>query len=331
MLTTPLGFRLAMPEMLALLALVPLFVLVAVRRARTGRPRVRYSSSAMLEGLPTTLRVRLVRLPFVLRVVAFVLLVVAASRPQFGFSTERQRTLGVDIVLAVDMSDSMASRDFQPNRLAAARAAMREFVAARPSDNIGIVGFGTVAAMLCPMTPDYRTVMQFIDLIDFRQLGPETAIGDAIMLSVKKLERSRARSKVLVLMTDGRNTAGRNDPEKAAEIAAALGIIIHTVGIGSDGSPMQRGGFAFASSQVADFDAALLDRLARMTGGRYHHATDNRKFTDVFREIDAMEKSRIELETSREYAERYPAFVWGALVLLVLDALLSATWLRRLP
>jgi Ca-activated chloride channel family protein len=257
---------------------------------------------------------------------------VALARPQFGYSTESQRTLGVDIVIAVDMSDSMTAEDFHPNRLAAARAAMREFVSERPSDNIGIVGFGSYAAMLCPMTPDVRTVMQFIDLIDFRQLGRETALGDALMLSVKKLEASEAKSKVVVLMTDGQNTAGETEPLKAAEIAAALGITVHTVGIGSDGTDLGRGGgFSALFGTRLSFDPEMLTRIAQMTGGTYHNATDEQRFAQVFEDIDALEKSRIEMETSRDFAEQFQLLVWGAVVLLALELLLGATWLRRLP
>lgn len=325
---TPLGFRFARPEALWLLLAVPALTLAARRMSCRNRPTLRYPAVAMVRGLRRSLWARLTWLPPALRTAALALLVVALARPQFGFSQENVKTLGVDIILTVDLSDSMRTQDFRPNRLAVAKDSMKSFIEGRPSDNIGIVAFADIAAMLCPLTPEYDIALQFIDRLDFKILGQATALGDALMLSTKRLEGSPAKSKVIVLMTDGRRTAGQHDPLKAAEVAAALGLKVYTIGIGSDRPVSPLMGLAPMES---DFDEATLKAIAGRTGARYFHASDAEKFEDIFREIDTMEKTRIEREVNRDYEERMAWFAAAAAALLLLETLLAGTRLRRIP
>jgi Ca-activated chloride channel family protein len=280
-----------------------------------------------LKQLPRTIWTRLRWLPTFLRTVILVLIVIALARPQYGFSRESVETLGVDIILAVDLSDTMQANDFQPNRLAVAKRAMQEFVAERPSDNFAIVGFGEIAALLCPLTPEFDIVTQFIDRLDFQVLGSATAMGDAILLACDQFEKSEAVSRVLILLTDGRNTAGRIEPLKAAEVAAALGVNIYTIGIGSNNR--QRSWFNLNMS--AEFDPETLKGISDKTNGQYFHASDSEKFNQIFDEIDSMERTRRERVVNREYDEKMEWFIWPALVLLCLELLLVKTRLRSLP
>ena len=325
---TPLGFRFAAPEWLWLL---PALVVVAALRAwwlrRQTPVTVTFSATGDLATLPRSLWVRLRWLPAVLRFVALALLVVALARPQFGFSRERIQTLGVDIILAVDVSDSMQASDFQPNRLAVAKENMIEFVEGRPGDNFAIVGFGTVAALLCPLTPEFDVIAQFIDRLTFQVLGEATALGDAIALATRQFERSDAKSKVLVLLTDGEATAGRFDPIEAAEIAATLGVRIYPIGIGTE----DRRSSWFQMTMAADFNPEVLRQIAAMTGGQYFHASNSTRFEEIFREIDQLERTRRERSVNREFDEKMAWFVWPALALLLLEALLARTRLRVMP
>jgi Ca-activated chloride channel family protein len=310
----------AQPVWLWLLTVPPVLLLASVFISRRRRGAARFSSLGLARFAGRTLRTRLLWLPRTLRFLALCLLVAAMARPQHGIGTEKIRALGVDIILVADLSGSMSETDFHPNRLAVAKESMSQFVEGRPSDNIGMVAFADYAALVCPMTPQYQTVKQFIDRLDFRQFGEKTAIGDALALASKHLDKSQAKSKVAVLLTDGAQTAGETDPIKAAEVAAALGITIHTIGIGSER--------LFTN---LEFDPETLQKIADLTGGRYFHATNQQKFQEIFSEIDKMEKSRIEREINVDYDEKMEWFALPALLLLLLEILLARTWLRRLP
>jgi len=321
------GARWAAPVFLALVP-VAIFAWWQVRRRAQRSPTgIRFSAVEPLRALPTTVWMRLAWMPRMMRCAALVLLGLGAAQPQFGANSEVVRTLGVDIILVTDLSESMRFNDLRPNRLEVARQAMKDFVDGRPSDNIGIVAFATQVAMLCPLTPEYDIVRQFIDRLDFRILGEATAIGDGLMLAVRRLERSQAKSKVIVLLTDGKNTAGKADPEQAADVAKALGIIVHTIGIGSNG----RNEFFSMNVSTQEFDPEMLTFIAKQTGGRYYHATDSKKFSDIFSEIDQLEKTRLERTVNREFDEKMAWFIVPALAFVLIEGLLRGTRLRRLP
>lgn len=326
---TPLGFRFAQPEWLWGLPALCIFValrFIIVRRVTGGS--LRYSFIDGMAGLPRSIWLRISWLPAVLRFLVLALLIVGLARPQFGFKKESIETFGVDIMLAVDLSGSMEQDDLKPNRLAIAKHNMTKFVEGRPSDNFGIVGFAEVAALLCPLTPEYDIIRQFIERLDFRLLGENTALGDAIALATLQLDKSDADSKVLILLTDGKRTAGEWDPKSAAESAAALGIRMYTIGIGTKS---MRRGYSLLSMAPADFEPELLREMARMTGGAYFHAADSNRFEEIFEEIDRLERTRREHITNRQYDERMEWFIFPAFALFLLELLLSRTRLRRLP
>jgi Ca-activated chloride channel family protein len=321
------GFRFAQPAWLLLLPLAVCLPWLHSYLDHRRRAALATGSAEWYAQLPRTWRQRLLWLPPALRALTLSLLVLALARPQQGFTGEVQETIGLDIIIAVDISGSMRADDFRPNRLVAAQENVREFISKRPGDNFGLIGFGEFAAVLCPLTPDAKVFEDFVNRLRFDLLGSATAMGDAIGLAARQFELSEAESRVLLLMTDGANNAGQLDPVRATEAAATLGVRIYTIGIGSQ----QASRSFFQQSFVADFDPELLRKIAEMTGGRYFHASDAERFGRIFEEIDRLERTRREFETFQGHAERMAWFLWPAFGCLLLEILLTRTRLRTLP
>ena len=278
---------------------------------------------------------RLHRVPFLLRVLSVVLVILALARPQSGRQESKRRSEGIDIMLVADASGSMNALDFlingkRQNRLSVVERAMEDFVQSRVDDRIGLVVFGTYAYALSPLTLDHDLVLQLIDNMKVAMAGEETAIGDAIAVASNRFKDVKGKSKVMVLLTDGENDAGKLDPREAAEAAKALGIKIYTVGVGSEGAvPIQT---PLGYQQVRlPIDEKLLKDVASMTGARYFRATDTDALFEIYHTIDSLEKTTAELDVSFNYDEFFPYLIWPALFLLVLELLLRATRLRRLP
>jgi Ca-activated chloride channel family protein len=266
------------------------------------------------------------------RGVALVLIVLSLARPQAGSTIETVSTHGVDIVLAMDVSYSMLAQDFQPlNRLEVARATVAEFIEGRPTDRIGLVVFGSLAATRGPLTLDHDMLLQLLQ--EVRVASPErssTAMGMGLATAVNRLRHSDARSRVAVLITDGRNNAGQIGPMAAAEAARALGIRVYTIGVGTEGeAPIPVDG-AIRYVRV-DLDEELLQSVATKTDGRYFRVTDAGGMRDRFQVIDGLEKSRIESSVRVQYAELFLWFLATAALLLLLEWLLANTRLRRIP
>jgi Ca-activated chloride channel family protein len=266
------------------------------------------------------------------RGVALVLIVLSLARPQAGSTIETVSTHGVDIVLAMDVSYSMLAQDFQPlNRLEVARATVAEFIEGRPTDRIGLVVFGSLAATRGPLTLDHDMLLQLLQ--EVRVASPErssTAMGMGLATAVNRLRHSDARSRVAVLITDGRNNAGQIGPMAAAEAARALGIRVYTIGVGTEGeAPIPVDG-AIRYVRV-DLDEELLQSVATKTDGRYFRVTDAGGMRDTFQVIDGLEKSRIESSVRVQYAELFLWFLATAALLLLLEWLLANTRLRRIP
>jgi Ca-activated chloride channel family protein len=299
--------------------------------------RLYVSQGAILAATPRTVAARLVHLPDALRVVAIVLVGLAMTRPQRIDAPDEIELSGIDIVLTMDLSGSMRAADLQPTRLAAAKEVVADFIRRRRSDRIGVVVFGREAYTMVPPTLDYTVLQRMVDALSLELIdGSGTAIGDGLGTALNRLRRSDARSKVVVLLTDGANNAGHVDPREAAQLAAALRVKVYTILVGqSDEAPVQEGvdlaGRPVYQMQRFPVDPALLEEIARQTGGEFFRATDRATLERSFHRIlDQLERSKI-AEAGVRYGELYAPLAVAAIVCLVLEALLAATRLRRFP
>jgi Ca-activated chloride channel family protein len=330
--------RLASPWLLLLLVLLPL-VWPRRRRAERGAA-LRFPSLAELRAVSPAGAAHRRAILGVLRTVALVLVVVALARPQAGSSETRVHREGVDVALAVDVSGSMLAEDFtlgsnRASRLEVVRSVVKEFVAARPEDRIGLVLFGGRAYTQCPLTLDHGWLMQNLDRAKVGMIEDGTAIGSGLATAVNRLRASPAKGRFVVLLTDGQNNAGRITPQTAAEAAAALGIKVYTIGAGTRGLapyPMQdHFGNKVYRPMPVDIDEDTLQKIATKTGGRYFRATDTASLREVYAEIDRSEKTPFEAPQYLEYLELYPWLAWPALGLVLLEVGLAETVLRKLP
>ena len=323
---------LAQPIWLLLLLIIPLLVW---RQRRLSDQRqlvlVMPGQEALRRGLSWRVWVRRWLVP--LRWVALVLLAVAMARPQRQWQEEKVQADAIDIVLALDISPSMLSKDFDPDRLAVAKQVASDFVENRPYDRIGLVAFSAEAFTQCPLTTDRRVVQQFIRDLQVGRLDDGTAIGMGLATAVNRLKDSPSRSKIVILLTDGENNAGYIAPMKAAEIAQTLGIRVYTVGVGSAGvvlSPARRnpdGSYDYAPRQM-EFDTELLNEMAILTGAKFYRAWSEKDLAGIYDEIDRLEKTKVDVSILRHTTEYYYWFIGLAVVLLLLEALLRWTLLR---
>jgi Ca-activated chloride channel family protein len=328
--------RLASPWLLALLALLPL----AWPSWHARAAAVRFPTLAELRAVSPHGAGRRRIVLGVLRAIALGLLALALSRPQAGSASTRVHREGVDVVLAVDVSGSMLAEDFmlegkRANRLDVVKAAVREFVAARPEDRVGLVLFAARPYTQCPLTLDHGWLLQNLERARIGMIEDGTAIGSALATAVDRLRASRAKGRFVVLLTDGQQNAGRITPRTAAEAAAALGVRVYTVGAGTRGVapyPAQDpfGNRIYRPMRV-DIDEGALRQIATTTGGRYFRATDTTKLREVYAEIDRSEKTPFEAPQYLDFEELYPWLVWPALGLVLLEIGLGETVLRKLP
>jgi Ca-activated chloride channel family protein len=326
------------PLALLLLLLIALYALY--RKRRNALPAIPFPSVTMLEGLPVTLRHRLSSLLPLLWGLAMLALVAALARPQLPVRTATVTTRGVDLALALDLSTSMLAvdRGEQPrgrSRLAIAKEITREFISRRTGDRIGLVAFSARPYPVAPLTLDHDWLTRALERLEVGDMEDGTALGDGLLAAVNRLRASPAASRAVVLLTDGRSNAGATDPAVAAQAARTLGIRVHTIGVGSRGAadcPVEDplGGISFREVR-AELDEATLGEIARATGGGFFHATDAATLRQVFREIDLLERRTIEEKVSHSNRELFPALVLAALALLLVEATLRHTWLRRIP
>ncbi|MBK7769854.1 MAG: VWA domain-containing protein [bacterium] len=321
-----------------LLAALPFVVAVAWWRSR-GVPvagRLRHPHVALFGAGVRGWRVRAVSLLPWLSALGVALLVVAASGPRQAHRSEEVEGEGTDIVLALDISGSMQSLDFQPlDRLESAKAVIREFISGRPHDQIGLVVFAARAFTQCPLTLDHPVLTSFLDEIRIGLVDDGTAIGLGLATAVSRLQRSTSPSRTIILLTDGVNNVPTLEPETAARLAKTFGIRVYAVAIGREGMvpfPVEDPIFGRRTRQIeSKIDLALLRRIADTTGGAMFQATDPEALQNIFRKIDEMEKVRFRTTVSTWYRERMAWFAVPGLALLLAEALLAATWLRRLP
>jgi len=329
--------RFASPWLLALAVLIPL-VLRARRHARDAA--VRFPSLAALRAVAPAGAGRRRVILVGLRALALGLIVVALARPQLGSAQTRIHREGVDVVLAVDVSGSMLAEDFtlgstRASRVDVVKSVVKEFVAARPEDRIGLILFAARPYTQCPLTLDHGWLLQNLDRAKVGMIEDGTAIGSALATAVNRLRPSTAKGKFIVLLTDGENNAGTITPQTAADAAAALGIKVYTVGAGTRGLapfPTQDffGNKVYRPMQV-DVDEPMLKKIAMTTNGRYFRATDTASLRDVYSEIDRSEKTAFEAPEFLDYRELYPWLAWPALALVLVEVGLAETVLRKLP
>jgi len=328
--------RFASPWMLALLPAAVAAAWMLARRRRGGDARLTLPSAALRLRVGTSPWQFLERgLPW-LRGLVLLLVVVALARPQAGTRLETVSTHGVDIVIALDVSGSMRAEDFPGNRLAEAKRVIQEFIAGRGSDRVGLVIFAGLAVTRCPLTLDHPMVLQFLGEVDFAPSDQDgTALGMGLAAGVNRLRKSDARSKVVVLVTDGRNNRGQIGPEAAAEAARALGVRVYPVGVGTEGEapfPAERGPLGVRYRMVrVELDEPLLREIAEMTDGRYFRATHAEGLAEIFRTIDELEQTEIESRVRILHTELFAYLLLPALALLGLERLLAATRLKRIP
>jgi Ca-activated chloride channel family protein len=329
-------FRFADPWFLLLLGVVPLLWFHRRWKSRAPQGGLRFPSASMLEGLGEQWTVRFKQALFHIKLAGIALLILAFARPQLGSAEEDILTEGVDIMVAIDTSGSMAAEDFRPNnRISVAKQVVRDFIQGRKSDRIGVVIFAARSFTKCPLTIDYDVLLKQVDDVKLGTIEDGTAIGNGLANAINRLRASKAKSRVIILLTDGVNNTGEIDPLTAAEIAKSLGMKIYTIGVGKQGiAPMPVDDPVYGKRYVeveVQIDEALLQRIAAMTGGRYFRAVDRDSLQQVFKTIDSLEKSKISVKSYTHYNELFSYFVWPGMGLLLGEFLLGQTRFRQLP
>lgn len=295
---------------------------------------ISYSSLKAFDNIPATLRERLRHLPFVIRILAIIFLIIALARPQNFSSGQNISAEGIDISMVLDISGSMLAEDFKPNRLEAAKNVIDNFVQGRATDRIGLVIFSREAFTQCPLTIDYSVLRNLLSDIKTGMIMDGTAIGNGIANGINRLKNSDAESRVIILLTDGVNNAGEVDPMSAAEIASTFGIRIYTIGVGTRGEapyPVQTPFGTRYQMVPVEIDEALLKKIAATTGGEYFRATNNKTLEEIYNKIDKLEKTKIEITSYKNAAELFPFWLLIGFALLLIELLVSRTILRKLP
>ena len=323
------------PKLLWLMVVPALLVLHYIYLELAERhPHLRVSTSMPWMVKKTTLASSMRHIPFVLRILALCLIVVAIARPRSSEDMERVDTEGIDIVLAMDVSTSMLARDLTPDRINASKDIAIEFISQRPSDRMGIVVFAGESFTQCPLTTDRATLINLMKEVQTDLIEDGTAIGNGLATAIARMKDSDAKSRVVILLTDGVNNRGEVSPQMAAEIAKTYGVRVYTIGVGKEGMApypvMTPWGVEVKNVQV-EIDEALLSEIAESTGGRYFRATDNTKLAEIYAEINKMEKAKTTVDSFPVYKELFGAYALLALLALMLELLLNWFVIRRLP
>src|SRR5574344_1484509 len=313
--------------------LLPMLILYLYREIKGKTPYIIVPSLAPYKSNSGIIK-RVVRhIPFVLEMIAVAAIIVAIARPRSSSTFEKVDTEGIDIILSMDVSISMRARDFTPDRINAAKDIASKFVAERPSDRMGVVVFAGESYTQCPMTTDRATLINLIKEIQTGLIHDGTAIGNGLATAVARMKDSNARSRVVILLTDGVNNSGEVAPQTAAEIAKTYGIRVYTIGVGANGTapyPVMTPWGVDIQNVPVEIDEDLLKGIAQTTGGRYFRATDNTKLAEIYSEINKMEKSRTTIDSFPVYKELFGGFGIAALVCLLLE-LVVRLLIRRMP
>jgi Ca-activated chloride channel homolog len=331
----------AHPYLLLLLLLLPLLAWLKGRRG--SPPAFLYSSVKLVAGLTRSRRSRAGGFLAALRWLILAVFIIALAQPRLMKNTTEVKASGVDIAVAFDLSGSMLSEDFvvkgeRVNRFNMARLVLKKFIDERPNDRIGLVVFASQAYIATPLTLDHEFLQENLDRLEIGSINQnQTAIGDALGTAVNRLRDLKSKSKIVILMTDGQNNAGKIQPLMAADAARALGIKVYTIGIGEQGTaPMPVGRNPFTGQMTyqnipVDVDEETLQKIADATGGKYYRADNAEKFQQIYAEIDKLEKTEATVSKYTEFKELFPWFVWAGLALLLAEIVLGQTVFRRLP
>lgn len=304
-----------------------------------GENRVKFSSLANLKRLKRSTSLLLRHTLLVLRCLAIALFVVALARPQSGNKASEILTEGIDIMLCLDTSGSMQALDFKwknerQNRLQVVKRVVTDFIKGRKNDRIGMVVFGEEAFTQCPLTLDYGVLLNFLDQVQIGMAGDSTAVGSALGTCVKRLKDLESKSKVVILLTDGRNNAGSLSPETAAEIAKTFHIKTYTIGVGTEGEVPFQVDTIFGKKYVyqrVDLDEDALKKIADITGGTYFRATNTKALEEIYKQIDRLEKTKVKVKEYMEYKELFWWFLLPGLICILLEIILANTRFRKIP
>jgi len=322
----------------ALLLIIPYILWYVMYRKKT-EPTMRMADTFAFRYAPRSWRIMLMPVLPILRIVVFVALVVALARPQTHNAWKDQTVEGIDIMMVMDVSTSMLAEDLRPNRIEAAKNVASEFVSGRPNDNIGLTIFAGEAFTQCPMTTDHSSLLSLLqnvrtDIAAQGLIEDGTAIGMGLANAVSRLKDSKAKSKVVILLTDGSNNRGDISPMTAAEIAKSLGVRVYTIGIGTTGTaryPMNVGGATQYVNVPVEIDEQTLRSIASATDGDFYRAKNNKELNQIYKEIDKLEKSKLNVKQYSRRYEAYQTFALIAVIALLLELLMRITVFRRIP
>ena len=315
----------AHPFFFALLLLIPFMIWWQQRSKKEDNPALRLTTLSGLNSAKAGGKATLRPILFFLRIITFIALTISLARPQSSNTTENIDSEGIDIVLAIDVSGSMVAQDFKPNRIEAAKAAALKFVDERPTDRIGLVIFSGESFTMCPITIDHSVLKEQISQVKNGMIVDGTAIGMGLATAVDRLRNATGKSKVIILMTDGVNNMGLIDPQTGLEIAKAYHIRVYTIGIGTQGmapAPTPNGQIQMVPVEI---DEPLLRKIASETNGKYFRATGNQSFVDIYKDINQMEKTRVDVTSYKHYTELFFPFALIAVFCLALEMLLRYT------
>lgn len=320
------------PGVLWLLLIIIPLVWWYISRHRNANPSLGVSSLSAFAGMGNSHKVWLIHFCFFLQVLAIGCIIVALARPQTTDSRRNSRILGTDIAIALDISGSMQAKDFRPNRFEAAKEVASRFISNRKDDNMSLVVFAGESLSLLPLTNDRAALINTLKNVNMGDLEDGTAIGDGLVSAINRLATGTAKSKSIILLTDGTNNAGDVPPETAAKIAAGKNVRVYTIGVGTDQTVTITDPYGFSSTTLeTKIDEASLRNIANLTGGKYFRAKDERMLENVFAEIDKLEKTKLDVERFTRTDENFMPWVWTALAAMGLVVLMRYTILRRVP
>ena len=321
-------------EYLFLLLLLIPYIIWYIMKRHHNEASLQIADTSVYATAPKSYKNYLLHVPFALRIITLALIILVLARPQTTNSWQSSEIEGIDIMLAIDVSTSMLAEDLKPNRLEAAKEVAAEFVNGRPNDNIGITLFAGESFTQCPLTVDHAVLLNFIHGTRCGLIEDGTAVGMGIANAVSRLKESKAKSKVVILLTDGTNNRGDISPLTAAEIAKSFGIRVYTIGVGTNGEapyPYPVGGTVQYVNMKVEIDEKTLAQIASTTEGNYFRATNNSKLREVYEEIDKLEKTKLNVKEFSKREEAYRGFAWVAFLTFLLELLLRNTILRRIP
>lgn len=328
------GIEFANPGYLYLLLLLPLMVFIHWRIRTRRRTDIRVSDINLLSGYRKSFRQKIGWLPLVCRLLAVTLIVVALARPRSSSKGTNVTSEGISIVLAMDVSSSMLAEDLRPNRIEASKKVAADFISGRPTDLMGLVVFSGESFTQCPITSDHSVLLNLMGDIKSGVLEDGTALGEGLATAIARIKDSKAKSKVIILLTDGVNNSGSIAPVTAGEIAKTFGIRVYTIGVGRNGTapyPFKTPfGIQYQNVDV-QIDEQILQQISEATDAKYFRATDNRKLKAIYEEIDKMEKTKVEVTEFRRYSEDFFPYALAAALLLIVEFILRFTLLRSLP